>query len=116
MIEVAQLEEMFQSIKTAGKWDMSAPMLWGYFFTDPSAEKLQAAAAHLEQKGYRFVAIFEPDIDEGAETYYFLHVEQVEVHSVLSLDQRNHDLTRFAEDHGLATYDGMDVGPVPVRQ
>jgi Regulator of ribonuclease activity B len=116
MIEVTQLKEMFEGIKNTGKWDMNAPMLWGYFFTDPSAEKLQAAALYLEQLGYRFVEIFEPELDEGAEPYFFLHVEREEVHSVDSLDLRNHELTDFAVKQGLATYDGMDVGPIVVRQ
>ena len=116
MIEVAQLEEMFESIKTAGKWDMSAPMLWGYFFTDLSDEKLRSAAARLETMGYRYVALYEPELDEGAEPYFFLHVEREEIHSVGSLDLRNHALTDFAKELGLATYDGMDVGPIQVRQ
>jgi hypothetical protein len=116
MIEVAQLEEMFESIKSAGKWDMSAPMLWGYFFTDPSDEKLRSAAARLEAMGYRYVALFEPELDEGTEPYFFLHVEREEVHSVGSLDLRNHELTEFAEELGIATYDGMDVGPIQAHQ
>ena len=116
MIEVAQLEEMFENIKTAGKWDMSAPMLWGYFFTDPSDERLRLAADRLETMGYRYVAIFEPELDEGTDPYFFLHVEREEVHSVASLDRRNRELTTFADELGLATYDGMDVGPIQARQ
>src|SRR5215475_11661559 len=47
MIELQQLEEMFENISKGPKWDMSAPMLWGYFFTDPSQSKLEAASGLL---------------------------------------------------------------------
>ena len=33
MIDREMLREMFDSIAAKGQWDMSQPMLWGYFFT-----------------------------------------------------------------------------------
>ena len=115
MIERSQLEEMFESIRSAGRWNMQEPMLWGYFFTDSSAQKLESIVPMLEQSGYRFVSLFEPELDEGAEAYFFLHVEREEVHTVDSLFERNTQLEDFAASHGLATYDGMDVGPILSR-
>jgi hypothetical protein len=41
-----------------------------------------------------------------------LHVEKAEVHSVDSLHARNGELMAFAQENQLASYDGMDVGPV----
>ena len=38
MIALESLEEMFSNIASGAKWDMSQPMLWGYFFTDESVE------------------------------------------------------------------------------
>lgn len=112
MIQLEQLEEMFSSISAGPKWDMSREMLWGYFFTDRSREKLEAAAHLLQQEGYRFVQIFVPELDDGVEPYFFLHVEKEEIHSPKSLHERNRLLYAFAEAHELDAYDGMDVGPV----
>jgi hypothetical protein len=103
---------MFENIRANTSWNMDGPMLWGYFFTDRSAEKLKDVVPKLEAQGYRFVDIFVPDLDEGEDEYFFLHVEKEEVHSVDSLHERNQHLYAFAEFNGLDSYDGMDVGPI----
>lgn len=112
MITLEQLEEMFSNIGAGAKWDMTRPMLWGYFFTDRSKEKLEVASHELEREGYRFVSLFVPELDEGEEEYFFLHVEKAETHSPMSLHERNTQLYKFAEARNLDTYDGMDVGPI----
>lgn len=112
MIALETLEGMFADIAARTPWDMSRPMLWGYFFTDPSTARLEAAAGVLEIQGYRFVQVFAAEQDPGEEQYFFLHVEKEEVHSPQSLHQRNGELYAFASAHGLRTYDGMDVGPI----
>jgi hypothetical protein len=112
VIEFAQLEEMFANIAVKTKWDMGGPMLWGYFFTDRSREKLEALVPELEGLGYRFVKLFMPDLDKGRDPYFFLHVEKEEVHSPATLHARNAELYAFARLHGLDSYDGMDVGPI----
>ncbi|WP_288378765.1 ribonuclease E inhibitor RraB [uncultured Massilia sp.] len=113
MISLDQLEGMFANIADGAWWDMSRPMLWGYFFTDRSSEKLASVAERLEQDGYRYVDLFVPELDEGVEPYFFLHVEKEEVHSPASLHQRNAQFYALAEQYGLDSYDGMDVGPLP---
>ncbi len=112
-----QLEEMFQGIKDGTSWDLSRPLLWGYFFTDASSERLRAAAALLEKEGYRFVDIYPADDDSSSNRPdWWLHVERVEHHTVDSLHQRNTELEAFASSNGLDAYDGMDVGPAPGAQ
>jgi hypothetical protein len=108
-IEQAQLEEMFARMRTNTKWNVDGPMLWGYFFVDPSAQKLEQIARELEAIGYRVVAIG-PMIEQRK---FMLHVERVEVHTPRSLNVRNIDLYAIAEKYSVASYDGMDVGPVP---
>jgi hypothetical protein len=108
MIELAQLEGMFSGMRAKTEWNVDGPMLWGYFFTDRSAEKLERAATILVAQGYRLVKIRE---DEDGSTRW-LHVERVEVHSPQSLFARNEALYKLADDLGLDCYDGMDVGPV----
>ena len=112
MIELETLEEMFSNIRANAGWDMDGPMLWGFFFTDASREKLQAALPFLQAEGYRFVDLFMPDLDADEEEYFFLHVEKEEMHTPHSLDLRNQQLEAFAERHALRSYDGMDVGPI----
>lgn len=112
MIQLEQLEDMFSNIAEGAKWDMHSPMLWGYFFTDADRSKLESAATELETQGYRLVDIFVPELDDDEDEYFFLHVEREEIHSPTSLHERNGQLYAFAASRGLATYDGMDVGPI----
>lgn len=37
------------------------------------------------------------------------------MHNPDTLDQRNQLLYQFADDHGIDSYDGMDVGPAPAN-
>lgn len=112
MIELSQLEEMFANMRAETDWDLDGPMLWGYFFTDRSEQKLRGLIPVLEAQGYRFVDIFAPDVDEGDEPYFFLHVEKEEVHSPESLHACNQHFYALADLHQLESYDGMDVGPI----
>ena len=111
-----QLIEMFDSMSQDSSWDYSKPMLWGYFFTDASKERLQAAKPFLESQGYRFVDIYLADKESSKDPdLWWLHVEKVEIHTPDSLNQRNIALYKFADDHGLESYDGMDVEPVNAK-
>ncbi len=110
-IERDILVDMFDNIRAKTDWDMSGDMLWGYFFTDVDPEKLTRAAAVLAERGYRFVDIFPSEDDPTG--LHWLHVERVETHSVDSLLARNDELYDFADEFGLDSYDGMDVGPPP---
>lgn len=106
-ISRAQLEEMFSNMRRSTTWNVDAPLLWGYFFTDPDRAKIDEAAKTLVGQGYRLVEIHR---DKGV---WWLHVERVERHTVDSLDARNAEFYAFAQREGLSTYDGMDVGPAP---
>ncbi|RZS63283.1 regulator of ribonuclease activity B [Sphaerotilus mobilis] len=99
---------MFVNMRAKTPWNVDGPLLWGYFFFDPSEEKLKGAAKELAAN-YRIVGITEVP---GRQTFR-LHIEKVEVHSPASLHARNAELYEVAEKHKLASYDGMDVGPVP---
>jgi hypothetical protein len=109
MIELGMLEDMFSGMRANTNWNVDGPMLWGYFFTDRSAEKLQKAAEHLTAQGYRLVGIHASD-NGGTRV---LRVERIEAHSPRTLFARNEVLYDVANQFGLDSYDGMDVGPVP---
>lgn len=112
MIELAQLEEMFAGIAAGPQWNMSGPMLWGFFFTDARRDKLENALHELTLQGYRFVDLYEPELDDAQAPYFFLHVEREEIHSPASLFARNAEFYALAARLGLDSYDGMDVGPI----
>jgi hypothetical protein len=109
MITLAQLEDMFQNMRAKTKWNVDGDLLWGYFFTDPQPEKLRPVADELTKGGYRFVNLY---LARSGKTHV-LHVEKVETHTPQSLHERNLEFYRLADKHGIASYDGMDVGPVP---
>ncbi|MEI6519646.1 MAG: ribonuclease E inhibitor RraB [bacterium] len=112
MIEFEAIKDMFDQIRKETEWDIDGPMLWGYFFTDKSEEKLEKAAYELNEMGYFFVDLYEPDLEEGEEKYFFLHVEKEEAHTPDSLFKRNLELNEFAQKLGIDSYDGMDVGNI----
>lgn len=112
MIELSMLEEMFQRMGTTTAWNMDGPMLWGYYFTDTSTDRLERLCARLQSEGYRFVEIFHADVDDGDPPYQFLHVERAETHTVSSLHARNAEFYELASRFGVGAYDGMDVGPL----
>lgn len=82
----------------------------GLFFTDPIPEKLESVAEKLSDSGYRLVDIYPTD-DEST---HVLHVERIEKHTPESLHARNSELEALAREFSIESYDGMDVGPVPV--
>lgn len=105
MITKAQLESMFANIAEKTDWDLSQEMLWGYFFKSPNEGALMPAAEELKGQGYTLVGIRQEDDGQ-----WWLHVEQVEAHSVESLLKRNDEFYALAESLKIE-YDGMDVGP-----
>jgi hypothetical protein len=108
-IQLAQLEEMFVNMRARTKWNVDGPLLWGYFFFDPNEEKLQRVAKELDASGYRVVGIQQV----SGRQLFRLHVERIEAHTPASLHARNTEFYALAEKQGLASYDGMDVGPAP---
>ena len=107
MITLQDLQDMFANMRAQTKWDVDGEMLWGYFFTDPDPKKLERVVAPLTRSGYHFVSLSETD----DKTTHFLHVERVEKHTPQSLHARNAEFYRLAQEFGLESYDGMDVGP-----
>lgn len=106
------LEEMFANIAAQTTWDMSKPMVWGYFFTHHEPTRLEEAKEILVSQGYKFVDLYLSDKEDVTEPdLYWLHVEKIEAHSPQSLDERNDEFYRFAHEFGIDAYDGMDVGP-----
>ena len=108
-IQLSQLEGMFSNMRAKAPWNVDGPLLWGYFFFDPSRDKLQDAAKELLAANYRMVTIEEVS---GRNTFR-LHVEKIEVHSPTSLHSRNNEMYELALKYMLALYNGMDVGPAP---
>ena len=100
---------MFSNMRAKAPWNVDGPLLWGYFFLDPSQEKLASVAKELIAAQYRVVGINEI----SGRNLFRLHVEKLEVHSPATLHARNGELYELAAKYKLASYDGMDVGPAP---
>jgi Regulator of ribonuclease activity B len=111
MIEIEDLEKLFEIVRSNKCCDLSQPCLWSYFFTDSNRARLLAVAPELESLGYAVVALLEPTPEDDDQETLFLRFDRVERHTVDSLHQRNCELYAFAEIHGFASYDGMEVGP-----
>lgn len=113
MITREQLVEMFDNMAKETPWDLGKPLVWGYFFTHGSRPALEAVVPLLQAQGYRVIALYLEDKDNRKDPdLWWLHVEKTEVHTPDSLHERNQALYRFAGEHGLDAYDGMDVGAI----
>jgi hypothetical protein len=112
-ISLEQLREMLARIAADANWDMTRPLLWGYFFVSNFREPLEEARRKLEALGYRFVMIYlgEKDDPGDADTWW-LHVEREEIHTPETLYERNGELEMLAAALGTVGYDGMDAGPL----
>jgi hypothetical protein len=108
MTPLADLETMFDNMRSQTDWNVEGDLLWGYFFFDPSPAKLQVLADALEKIGYTIANLYPSD----DKTTHVLHMEKIETHSPQSLFTRNEELQRVALAHTVASYDGMDVGPL----
>ena len=104
---------MFVNIESGPKWDMTQPMLWGYFFTHSEPGRLEASIEKLKAYGLQLVAISLADKKtDDAPDVFRLHMAEVRAHSPQSLDERNNELYLFAHSEGIDAYAGMDVKPV----
>jgi len=108
-ISMEQLEKMFADMRTQTHWNIDGPMLWGYYFLDGDRVKLDVLSNVLVGQGYRLVGLQKIN---GREMWR-LHVEKVEVQSPQALYRRDVELEALARKYAIASYDGMDVGPVP---
>ena len=98
--------ELFDQLRTSVPWYEEGPMLWGYYFTDKKKAKLSEAGEVLAEQGYHVVDIYR----SGG--IWWLQIEKVEFHTPDTLYERNAEFYDLAEEYGLLTYDGMDVGPL----
>lgn len=103
-IPLEKIQGMFGQMKSQAKWDTSTPLVWGYFFMDPSQSKLSELSNYLGAKGYNMVELF----FNGKS--FTLHVEKIEVHTPESLNQRNIDFSALTKQRCIRSYDGFDVG------
>ena len=80
----------------------------GYFFFDTTKSRLEQIASELAPLGYKIVSL---EAVQG-KGIFRLHVEKVETHTPETLNKRNGEFYALAEKYGVASYDGMDVGPL----
>jgi hypothetical protein len=111
MITKEEMVELFADMKQNAPWDIAKPLLWGYFFADPTKSKLESAAALLMAKGYKTVGIYDSKPEADTPALWWLHVEKIEKHTVDTLHARNQEFYKFVEEQQIEAYDGMDVGP-----
>jgi len=116
MITLLQLEEFFDDTRKSYESGRCAFRIddecrWSYFFVDTDRERLLPIADHLTHLGYEFVGTLDPDANDE-NPVYFLRMDRVERHSPTSLNELNRQLYGIADQYGVQSYDGMDVGAV----
>jgi len=109
MISRDEVETLFQKMQKAG-WDMQKEQVWGYFFKDPSLQKLSNFSENLKHQGYTIVDINQSYPDNN----FWLHIEKTQQHTIDSLHQLNQYFYKLAEENSIQSYDGMDISPVGI--
>ena len=104
-ISLKQIEDMFLQMRKESKWNIDSDMMWGYFFTCRDKSKLQTLSLKLIEEKYRL-----NNIHRDERGIYWLHVERIERHNPITLNNRNIELNKVASEYSVE-YDGMDVGP-----
>jgi len=107
MISQTDIEQLFTKMRKAS-WNMEQELAWGYFFKDSHKESLVLLAQELSKQGYEVIDINQSYPDNS----YWLHIEKIEQHSVVSLHQRNQEFYQLAKEMNIHTYDGMDISPL----
>jgi hypothetical protein len=104
-----RIRDLFECFELMQKRPVEGVLVWRYFFTDYSPQRLQQAAETLMLLGYRFVALVAPDPEYDA-ACYTLWVEREEVHTFESILVRNHELDALAARFCLRDYNVPCVG------
>lgn len=98
------INSIFDKMELQGV-DTKKPLLYGYFFYDNDKVKLEKLKDDLIKDNYKLVR-FEKGENQG----FILHVEKVEIHSRVSLLEREKKLDMLSKKFQVETYDGWDVG------
>ncbi|UOK41614.1 MULTISPECIES: ribonuclease E inhibitor RraB [Flavobacterium] len=112
MITIETVIDFFNDLKNKDDFDTSKPLLYGYFFTDESKNKLLKVSGILENIGFKIVDIFDAEVEEDETPFFYLHIEKIEIHTPNSLDARNKYFYELADKYGLESYDGFDIGNI----
>lgn len=94
------LQAMFDEIRKSTKWNLDGELLWSYFFTDPSSEKLLAAAPALGKLGFTVVGVSEAEFEDD-----HVHGEDCD-HDHEGHDHAGHD--HAGHDHAAHPHAGHD--------
>jgi hypothetical protein len=105
------IEQIFAEATEDGL-NLAEPHLFSFYFADEEIPKLEKLGDRLEADGYDFIGVFELEEEESGKITgeYLLHVDKIETHTSRSLAERNVELAKLAEEHGVAAYDGWEVG------
>jgi hypothetical protein len=101
---VAELQEWFAELRSHA--DVAVPLPWEYSFSDADSHRLEALSLALVEQGYRILALQRSAPGASAR----LSVAKLELHSPMTLQRRNRELLALARRHGVAVYDGVDLG------
>ena len=100
------LIKIFEDMKNEG-WDTSRPLKYGFYFIDPTEQKLHAVFEELKDHNYTLEKIYVSDDDDK----WTLHVSKIDLLTPEKLDKRNIAFKELA-DHCQVFYDGWDVEKV----
>jgi len=114
--QIEGIEQIFADAKKEDKWDLTADMLYSYYFVDKDVDKLEKLGLYLDGQGYDFIDVFELGDEETGESTgeNLLHIDKVETHTPQSLAERNVEFSKLAEEYEIETYDGWEFGEVGV--
>ncbi|WP_373551311.1 ribonuclease E inhibitor RraB [Haliscomenobacter sp.] len=104
------INSIFDQMELQGV-DIKKPLLYGFFFYDKDKSKLEKLKDELLKDNYKLVRL-----EKSEDQEFILHVEKEEIHSRVSLLERENQLEQLSKTFQVASYDGWDVGnPDPTK-
>jgi hypothetical protein len=101
--ELPSLLARFEKMRLLG-FDVTKTHKWGFFFLDPSREKLLEVVSELE--GHDYVV---RELRQGEDLRWVLQVEKIQSLDPEGLHRRNVAFNELAAYTGIELYDGWDV-------
>ncbi|CAN5128019.1 hypothetical protein BH09PAT1_BH09PAT1_1890 [soil metagenome] len=111
-ITMSDALSQFQTIKTKTKWDITKPLVWGYYFYDHDQTKLDHVALQLKKQGFMDVRIL--PAAGSTDNNYLLYVSEKVVLTPELLYKQSQEFAKLATTNHLESYDGWEAGEQPL--
>lgn len=104
MVTLESIKNTFEKMSEDGV-NVEKELLWGFFFTNKTPDKLTEVGNKLKNQGYSVVDIYQDD-----NGLFWLNIEKVGIYTPETLYEVCNNFYDLAKEYELDSFDGYDVG------